>query len=301
MRLFGHLLLLLWLFSTLSLALWEHICGKLIHQHVFQYMFQYVFQYVFPCDTSNTKCSSKLRFQLAVNSFCSEILSIEFCGMWFMWYLTGSLSFYELNQYYSLQINKFLGFFWFMQTVLGMQYCLSIENIHCLLWCYFCFLHLGVQNHNKDPAINCFGAAFCTRAFAQRTVLNYLSMSPSSLPPRRTFHLTCCWTGWSLSLSVSSLKHAPQLTRQSWSCRYSDQSLECAVVSSLYTCISFPRKPKYGGSGKRKVVLLLLNPHLGIESWILHVFCDHVSASPAFAVQLNKHDTNDMYFMLYKK
>lgn len=96
-RLFGHLLLLIWLFSTLSLTLWECIYGKCIHQHIFQYMFQYVF----PCDTSNNKCSSKFRFQLTVNSFCSEILSIAFCGMWFMWYLTCSMSFYELNQYYN--------------------------------------------------------------------------------------------------------------------------------------------------------------------------------------------------------
>lgn len=33
--------------------------------------------------------------------------------------------------------------------------------------------------------MNCFGTDFCTSAFARCTVFNYLSMSPSSLPPRR--------------------------------------------------------------------------------------------------------------------
>lgn len=94
--------------------------------------------------------------------------------------------------------------------------------------------------------------------------------------PEKTFHLTGCWAGWSLSLFVSSLKYVLQLTKQSWSCSYSDQSLECAVVSSLHTCISFPRKPNHGGSGKRKVVLLLLNPHLGAESWILCLLQSYV-------------------------
>jgi len=82
-----------------------------------------------------------------------------------------------------------------MQTFHGMQYCLSIENIHCVLPCYFCSLHLGVQNHNRDPAINCFGADFCMYAFAQCTALNYLSTNPSSLPPRRNIssHLLLNW------------------------------------------------------------------------------------------------------------
>ena len=118
-----------------------------------------------------------------------------------------------------------------------------------------------------------------------------LTISPQILPPflpEETFRLTCCWTGWSLYSSVSSLKYVPQFTQQSWSCSYSDQSLEWAVISSLYTCISFPRKQKYGGSGKRKVLLLLMNPQLGTELWILHVFCDNESASSAFAAQLNR-------------
>lgn len=145
----------------------------------------------------------------------------------------------------------------FMQTVDGIQYCQSIENVDCLLPCYFCFLYLGVQNHNKDLAISFFGVAFCSCTFPQCTELNHLPMSPSSFIPRKkTFNLNCCWTGWSLSLSVSSLKYAPKLTQQSWSCSYSDQRLECAEVSSVYTCISFLRKPKYGQNGKRKEGLL---------------------------------------------
>lgn len=73
----------------------------------------------------------------------------------------------------------------FMQTVNDMQYCQSIENVHCLLPCYFCSLHLGVQKRNKDLAISFFGVAFYTCAFSQCAVLNYLPMSPSSLPPRK--------------------------------------------------------------------------------------------------------------------
>lgn len=190
-----------------------------------------------------------------------------------------------------------MGFFWFMVC----------SNV-CLLRIFTVFSHVTfvlfilVYKTIKmiQPSI----------ALAQLFVLLRLhsvlclTISPWVLLPflleEEKFHLTCCWTSWSLSLSVSSLKYAPQLTQQSWSCSYSDQSLECAVVSSLFTYLSFPRKPKYG-SGKRKVVLLLLNPHLGTELWILHVFYDHVSASPTFAVQLNRHDTNDMYLILYKK
>lgn len=73
----------------------------------------------------------------------------------------------------------------FMQTVDGVQYFQSLENIHCLLPYCFCSLHLGVKNHNKDLATSFFGVAFCTCAFPQCTVLNYLPMSRPSLPPRK--------------------------------------------------------------------------------------------------------------------
>lgn len=72
-----------------------------------------------------------------------------------------------------------------MWTVDGIQYCQSIENVQCLLPCYFCSLHLGVKNHNMDLAISFFGVAFSTCAFPQCIVLNYLPVSPSSLPPRK--------------------------------------------------------------------------------------------------------------------
>lgn len=186
-----------------------------------------------------------------------------------------SLFFKELNQYYHLQIIKKVdegGGVFFMWTVDGIQFCQSIENIQCLLPCYFCSLHLGVKNHNMDLAISFFGVAFSTCAFPQCIVLNYLPVSPSSLPPRKkkkknqkSFNLNCCWTGWSLSLSVSSLKYAPKFMQQSWSCIYSDQRLECAEVSSICTCISFLWKPKYWQNGKRKEGYLLLNSYLWTE------------------------------------
>lgn len=136
-----------------------------------------------------------------------------------------------------------------MQTLNGIQYCQSIKNVHCLLPCYFCSLHL-VQNHNKNLAFSFFGVAFCTCAFPQCTVLNYLLMSPSSLPPRKkTFNLNCYWTSCSLSLCVSSLKYAPKLTQLSWSCSYSNQRLECAEVSSIYF---FPKETKVWKKWKKK-------------------------------------------------
>lgn len=49
------------------------------------------------------------------------------------------------------------------------------------------------------------------------------------------------------------------------------------------------------------VVLLLLNPHVGTKLWILQVFCDNESASPAFAVQLNKCETNVVFYAVQKK
>lgn len=67
-----------WVFFTLSLRPWEYIYGKFIHQHVLWYMFRYMFQYVSPCDSNNTICSSKFRFQLAINSLWSENLSTQF-------------------------------------------------------------------------------------------------------------------------------------------------------------------------------------------------------------------------------
>lgn len=153
--------------------LWEHIYGEFIHQRAFQ-CFSMCFSVTLVMLNAPPNSHFSLQWILSIQKF--YLLS-------FLSYLTCNLSFYELNQYYHLQINK-NGFFGFMQTVHGMQYCLSIENIHCLLPCYFCSLHL-VQIQNKDPAVKCFGTAFCTCAFAQCTVLDYLSMNPWSLPPRR--------------------------------------------------------------------------------------------------------------------
>lgn len=113
----------------------------------------------------------------------------------FMWYLTCRLSFYELNQYCHLQINKngFFGShkqFIVCSTVLSVYWEYLVPSPVLLLfsssWC---------TNHNKDPAINCFGAAFCTCAFALCTVHNYLSMNPSPFPPRRSIssHLLLNW------------------------------------------------------------------------------------------------------------
>lgn len=89
--------------------------------------------------------------------------------------------------------------------------------------------------------------------------------------PEKTFHLTGCWAGWSLSLFVSSLKYVLQLTKQSWSCSYSDQSLECVVVSSLHTCISFSRKPKLWRKWEEKSSVIVAEPTLG--SWVMNFTC----------------------------
>lgn len=78
-----------------------------------------------------------------------------------------------------------------------MQVCKTVYllRIFSFLPCYFCSLHLGVQNYNKDPAIKCFDTAFCTCAFTECTVLNYLSMIPSSLPSRKNIssHWLLSW------------------------------------------------------------------------------------------------------------
>lgn len=105
----------------------------------------------------------------------------------FMWYFFLQIVFLRVKLILSQIIKKGDGGggVFFMQTVNGIQYCLSIENVHCLFPCYFCSLHLSVQNHNKDLAVSFFGVAFCTCAFPQCTVLNCFLMSPSSLPPRK--------------------------------------------------------------------------------------------------------------------
>lgn len=74
-----------------------------------------------------------------------------------------------------------------MQTVNGIQYCQSIENVHCLLPCHFCSLHLGVQNHTKGLAISFFGGTFCNCSLPQCTVFNYLPVIILSLPPIKKY------------------------------------------------------------------------------------------------------------------
>lgn len=188
-----------------------------------------------------------------------------------------------------------------MQGVYGIHYCLS-ENIQYFLPCIFIFFILVYKTVISILTTCKFWQHLDLVQLHMFTVLNCLSMKPSSLLPRSAIssHLKLNWLEPFFACvqpEVNSSAYSAILILQ----LFRSESEWC-VISHLYACVSFLLTPMYRQPGNRKVLLLLLNSNLRTEIWILPVFCDPMSCTLIFS--FSSADMNQKileYFIQYKK